>query len=220
MQEDIDPHTLGQQLMKPTGDLGSKVGMIMNATNTGLYDLAFSVLKPSLGARILEMGFGNGAFFQKYFLLAPGIKVAGNDFSEVMCRDAAQRNQSLVEQGLLDLRCEDSLHMSFAADTFDWAIGLNTIYFWKDPAAQLAEIKRVLCAGGRLLLGYRPKAAMEKLPFAQECFRLYDPAELNALLTQAGFSLEAEEARDTERVSADGTIIRSRDICTVARKPA
>lgn len=216
-KNEISPSTLGQQLMKPSGVLGKKVGVIMNNTNAGLYDLAASMLNPRPGAFLLEIGFGNGLFFPRFFELAPDLRIAGTDFSEVMCRDAAERNHSFVSSGRLDLRCEDSLRMSFEAGTFDWVFGLNTIYFWEDPATHLAEIRRVLKPEGRLLLGYRPKSAMAHLPFAQECFRLFEPAELAALLRDAGFIVEAEQSRDTERISADGAIIRSRDICTVAR---
>lgn len=218
MKTEIDPLTLGQQLMKPEGELGRKVGTIMNTTNAGLYKLALSMIPLGGLTDLLEVGFGNGAFFPLYFERAPGLRLSGTDFSEVMCGEAAIRNLKEADAGRLDLRCEDSSCMSFASDTFDWAVSINTVYFWEAPQAHLDEIRRVLKPGGRLLLGYRPRSAMEHLPFAKECFRLFEPGEIQALLKSSGFSIEAEQAHDTERVSADGAIIRSRDICTVGRK--
>jgi SAM-dependent methyltransferase len=218
MKPEIDPKVLGQQLMKPTGDIGKDVGLIMNNTNAALYELAFSLLDLNEATSLLEIGFGNGLFFPRFIALAPHIKLAGTDFSEVMCREAAQRNADLVAAQRLDLRCEDSQKMSFAAGSFDWVLGLNTLYFWEEPHAHLSEIARVLKPKGHLLLGYRPKSAMVRSPFAQECFRLFEPSEIRALLESAGFDVEVEKTKEVQRVSADGKIVSSTDICVVARK--
>ena len=64
---------LGRQLMKPSGEIGKKVGENMNIANNAIYDLACTMIDFKDNERILEIGFGNGNFFPKYLLrkLAP-----------------------------------------------------------------------------------------------------------------------------------------------------
>ena len=49
-----------------------------------------------------------------------------------------------------------------ATTEFNRACTVNTIYFWPDPAVPLRELSRVLRAGGRLVIGFSPAAAMRR----------------------------------------------------------
>ena len=49
------------------------------------------------------------------------------------------------------------------------------------------EIYRVLRPTGRFVIGMRPAAMLRRLPFTRYGFVLYELAEVEALLTQAGF---------------------------------
>ncbi|GAB3640342.1 hypothetical protein GCM10027423_09780 [Spirosoma arcticum] len=72
--------------------------------------------------------------------------------------------------------------MPFADGTFTKAFAVNVIYFWEDPAAELAQLHRVLAPSGMLLLVIRPKSIMENLPFVQHGFHLFEPADVARML--------------------------------------
>lgn len=65
---------------------------------------------------------------------------------------------------------------------------MHTLYFWRSPQETLAEIRRVLKADGRLVLGFRsgedPRAARD---FPASVYRFYLPEEVEGLLRGAGF---------------------------------
>ncbi len=70
---------------------------------------------------------------------------------------------------------------------FDAALAVHVVYFWREPLADLAEIRRVLRPGGRLLLMYRPRdeETLASLPASVYALRSVD--EIEALLAETGF---------------------------------
>ncbi|PSR16330.1 hypothetical protein C8255_18375 [filamentous cyanobacterium CCP3] len=52
----------------------------------------------------------------------------------------------------------------------------------------LAECHRVLCPGGRLVIGYASKAYLERQGLTQHGFTAYETGEVEALLKAAGFA--------------------------------
>ncbi|HEY1016853.1 MAG TPA: methyltransferase domain-containing protein, partial [Herpetosiphonaceae bacterium] len=65
---------------------------------------------------------------------------------------------------------------------------VNVVYFWPDPAAALRELRRVLRPGGRLALGFRPRALVERLRFQDYGYRPFDGEELRDLAAACGFA--------------------------------
>lgn len=215
---EIDAKELGRQLMKPSGEAGLKVGENMNVSNKLIYDLVFSQVTLEDHSRILEIGIGNGKFIPRFFALNPNLQISAIDFSDIMCDEAIAANKELVDTNKLIVKCEDSQAMSFPDECFDLVISVNTVYFWEPLNKHLNEIKRVLRKGGLFVTAYRPKAVMERLPFAQEVFRLFDPEELQFEIKKNDFKVVKEERKETHRKSVDGTNVRSMDICLIAQK--
>jgi ubiquinone/menaquinone biosynthesis C-methylase UbiE len=88
----------------------------------------------------IEIGVGSGRF------AAPlGVQV-GADPSPAMLSHAAARGIKGVE-GVAE-------HLPFADNNFDHALVVTTIYFVDSPVAMLAEARRVLKPGGRLVIGF------------------------------------------------------------------
>lgn len=218
MIDDIDPVELSRQLKKPEGVTGREVANMLNETNQGLYDLAWSMLDLKPDDHLLEIGFGNGKQFPHYFDMQPGLSVTGLDFSESMCEEARASNLGLIEKGFLTILCSDTQHMPLEDEMFDWILGLNVLYFWDSPGSHLNQLFRVLKPGGHLLIGYRPRKTVEHLPFTRQNFTLYEPEELDMLVRDHGFEKVRQEANNYEKTAPDGTLLNITDNCLLVRK--
>lgn len=182
-----NPQLVAKQLRQPSGALGRKVGEKMNESNEGLYDFALREMKLRDGDRVLEIGFGNGKFFEKLFTAAAHLKLAGLDFSKEMMKAAAKRNRQRLASGDLEMQFGSSDAMPFTDASFDKVFCINVIYFWEKPLEHLREIRRVLKPGGRFFSIIRTKEAMEHLPFTQYGFLMYTAEAWEAILKEAGF---------------------------------
>lgn len=179
--------TIARQLRRPQGDLGRQVGDKMNESNAPMYELTLREMGIQAGDSILEIGYGNGAFFPDILAQTAGGPVAGIDFSKAMWREASQRNAALCQNGQLALHHGDARRLPFADNTFDKVFCINVIYFWKKPAAYLLETKRVLRPGGVFFACFRPKTSLEKMPFAAHGFVHYDESSWGEVLEKHGF---------------------------------
>ncbi len=209
----IDPKKLAEQLRKPTGENGIKVGENLNQSNRNLYNLMFSMLNLKNNDSILEIGYGNGRLFKEYFDINNNISVFGLDFSETMYSEALKNTQDLVN---LKLSCGDSKVMDFADNQFDKIIILNTIYFWNPIKEYFSEISRVLKSGGEILIGFTPKHLMEKINvFCNDCFNLYEVKDLEEILNKTGFKIkDIKEKTFIRKIEEDE--IEYKTICVLA----
>ena len=101
-------------------------------------------LAPEPGLRWLDVGCGNGAFTEMLVGRCAPASVHGIDPSESQLAYARTRPASRVAQ----FRRGDAMAVPFPDDTFDAAVMPLVIFFVPDPAAGVAEMARVVCAGG------------------------------------------------------------------------
>jgi SAM-dependent methyltransferase len=180
---------LARQGRRPSGILGHVVGRIMARETHAANRIALERLDLAADDDVLEVGFGHGRTLAAAAQLVTKGRLAGVDPSEVMLQIARQRNGALLRSGRLDLRLGVSDQLPWAADSFDKAYAVHTIYFWRQPARDLAEIHRVLRPGGRLVLGFRPSEdASFVRDFPAEIYAIRPIAEIERLLAAAGFS--------------------------------
>jgi SAM-dependent methyltransferase len=212
------PKTIAAQLRKPSGMFAKTVGNKMNASNESLYDLTINQLDIKPGFQILEIGFGNGKFFDKIFAKAPNLIISGIDFSEAMLQEARHNNEAAVKNGTLDLRLGSSEKMPFSDNTFDLIFCINVIYFWETPAVHLQEIHRVLKPNGKFYMGIRPKKILEKLPFAQHGFQLLETNEWTTILQENGFAFRAAPTQTEPNIQISGEIFEMQGMCMIAEK--
>lgn len=215
---EIDPTELSRQLKKPTGELGLQVGEKLNESNRKLYELAWQMADFLSAHQVLEIGFGNGKHLSQYVDFNPDITVTGIDFSEEMCEEARDFHTELVKEEKLNIHCADSSAMPVSDQAYDLVIGLNIIYFWDPPTPHLREIARVLKPQGKLLLGYRPRHAVEHLEFTKQNFILYEPDEIEDLLSAHGFTVSNHQQNSYAKQAADGSDVKVTDICLTAEK--
>jgi len=97
------------------------------------------------GRRILDVGCGSGPLFAA--LRERGATVTGMDSSAKMLKLARQRLGASAALHLADL----GNPLPFANDAFDDVIASLVLHYLQDWTAPLAELRRVLTPGGRLI---------------------------------------------------------------------
>jgi len=94
--------------------------------------------------RFLDLGCGLGAALGH--AEATGAATAGIDPSPAMVERAARRVPGA------EVREGSAESIPFEDDRFTAALAVSTYHHWADPEAGLAEVRRVLAPGGRLLI--------------------------------------------------------------------
>ena len=211
----LDPATLAKHLANPEGAVGIAVTAGLNKTNASLYTAVLAKLAVQGQERILEIGFGNGHEIRRLLACAPGLVYTGVDVSETMVAEAASRNTVQIGNGQVTLRHASSSALPFSPRSFDKALALNTIYFWDNPAVDLAQIRRVLRDDGRLVLGAIAPWSTKNREHFRFGFQFYEAEELTTLCTQAGFDTVEIDVLNDQTVSLSGEKV-TRDYFIVA----
>ena len=149
---------------------------------------------PAEAVSILDAGCGSAHLVE--FLAQAGYHAAGVDISPVMIRAAQAR---LAEAGLAaDLRVGHLAATGFPDRSFDLVACITSLEWVADPRAALLEFARLLKPGGALVVGIlsalsplRGQAYKRFLDF-QVAQNTLLPWELTALLTDLGWTVEAE----------------------------
>ncbi len=189
MNEETLQH-IARQLRQPHSEAGIQVGERMNVGNELINRRAITHLAVQSGETILETGMGNGFFVRDIVSIDPSVRYIGCDHSDVMVEQAELLNENFIQRGQAQFMVRQGQQLPFADSSFDAILTINTLYFWDNPANELAELGRVLKPDGRLLIGIRPRRIMESMPFTKYGFTLYSRDELITLLTANGFSIQ------------------------------
>jgi len=180
---------IARQGRQPSGWLGHIVGRIMARETEAANRIALERLDLEPTDRLLEVGFGHGRTLAAAAELVTKGRIAGVDPSEVMLDIARRRNAGLLRAGRLELVRGTSERLPFADGDFNKLLSVHTIYFWADPARDLAELHRVTAPGGRLVIGFRPSEdATFARDFPPEVYHIRPIAEVERLIRAAGFS--------------------------------
>lgn len=106
------------------------------------------------GPRVLEVGVGTGKNMPCYPL---GMQITAVDLSPAMLAQARRRAADLGLQ--VDLREMDAEHLEFPDASFDSAVATFVFCSVPEPIRGLAEMRRVVRPGGRVLLLEHIRAA-------------------------------------------------------------
>ena len=209
-----DPHNaavgLAQQFGHPSGLLGAVVGRGMAKGNGALSRWVVQQAATHHGPvvrRVAELGPGPGVGLEALLAQFPDARVWGVDLSSVMLSQSRKRNKAAVSAGRLTL-LEGGVPALSDCEPADIVMANHVVYFWQDPAAEMAQIRGFLQPGGLLALGYQLREnmpAMAQRRFPPAGHQLYEADdEVTALATAAGFgavthlvkgSAEAPEGR-------------------------
>lgn len=190
---------IARQLAKPSGLFGRLfTARWLERANVGMNALTLETLALGATERLLEVGFGSGYLLDRVLAERLCAYVAGLDVSPEMVQHVSRRLARHIRTGKAEIRHGDIEAMPFADGAFTRLCSVNTLYFWGDPARALAECRRVLKPGGRLVLCFNAKKELAKWPGHVHGFTLYELSELERLLAAAGFSgIEARTGNDT-----------------------
>lgn len=138
------------------------------------------------GERVLEVGFGGGDLLA-CLLKIDAQEIVGIDISDAMIARAQRQFRREVRAGRLRLLTGSAEALPRSEGGFDKVCSVNTVYFWKRPAAVLAELARVTRPCGRLVLAFQTPESVRRWPGHKYGFQAYGADEIAALMEAAGF---------------------------------
>ena len=193
---------LSAQAARPHGVLAWAVGRWLERENAEINAHAVAILAAQPGESILEVGCGSGWALAQLAQSSPG-QLAAVDVAPAMVRQARRRSRALraiARDGRLRVACAPAEHLPFAPASFDAALAVNAMFFWRPPVAALREMYRVLRPAGRAVIAVEtPDTLAEREADASQGFETYDAATLVALCREAGFDVTHVEERPMAR---------------------
>jgi SAM-dependent methyltransferase len=170
-------------------------------------------LAPRSGDTVLELAAGAGdTGFEAAAIVGDGGRLISTDFSPAMLEAARRRGAELGLRSV-DYRVMDAERVELDADSVDGVLCRFGYMLMDDPAAALAETRRVLRAGGRLALAVW--SAPERNPWITIGFGLLierghmpppDPSAPNP------FAMASEERTRALLEGAGFTAVRTEEI--------
>ncbi|QDH78461.1 class I SAM-dependent methyltransferase [Echinicola soli] len=206
---------IASQLSHPKGEMGIDVAATMHESNISMTEKAIELLHLENGDKVLELGHGSAMHVSQLLEEQESLHYTGLEVSELMYLEAKKHNIQWIDAGIADFHLYDGEQAPFESGSFDKIFTVNTIYFWKDPLRTAEELERLLADEGSLVIAFAQKRFMEKLPFAQHGFTLYDDADVMELMTEVGLvTLEQSDVTETvkskamEEVQREFTVMR------------
>jgi ubiquinone/menaquinone biosynthesis C-methylase UbiE len=169
------------QFSHPRGPLGWIAGTIMAVKNRRRNELAVAMLDVQPGQKVLEIGFGPGVTIKLLAEMIGDGAVTGIDSSRVLVGQAKRRNAEAVRAERVALHWGSVEQLPFPDAMFDRILAVNSLHHWPNIEENLREVRRVLKAGGLLLIAEQPvwaAAGADDCRFA---------ADLAAQIATAGF---------------------------------
>ncbi|MDF0748862.1 malonyl-ACP O-methyltransferase [Marinobacter sp. 71-i] len=162
---------------------------------------ALAVSPPCKGLQVLDLGSGTG-WFTGQLAGIPGARVTGVDIAPGMLRYARSVNPTGIRWLMADAESlplpDNSVDVVFSNLMIQWC---------RNPASVLAECRRVLRPGGRLMVSTLLDGTLDEL---REAWRRADPGHqhVNRFESEAGFRQQAFDTLPvpdlaTETISLD-----------------
>ncbi|UZT97712.1 class I SAM-dependent methyltransferase [Chryseobacterium fluminis] len=208
---------LAQHLANPQGEKGLEIGEMMHATNIGMTLESIKTLLIEDDEHILEIGHGNAGHVKSILNKAQNLHYTGIDISETMHHEAKRLNEKFKDQAAFVLY--EGTKLPFRDKTFDKIFTVNTVYFWQQPVEYLNEVYRVLKDNGTFVLTFGQRDFMEKLPFTQFDFTLYNSDEMEETVSKSHFKRMKISEKEEEVKSKTGkdTITRNYTVLTIKK---
>jgi len=188
-----------KQFRQPAGWLGSLAGQIMahRPSNIARNQWMIEQLGLQPGDRLLEIGYGPGLALEFALKKITDGLVVGIDHSEVMFRQASNRNKKAIMQGVAHLLVKDIERLPTFETHFNHICSANVAQFWRDPVAVLRHLRNYLAEDGRMTIMFMPR---NKAATSQQA---YDKAEqITGWLAQAGYNNIQTASKEFDGIAA------------------
>jgi SAM-dependent methyltransferase len=116
--------------------------------------IAFDAVREAAPARVLEVGCGWGEF---------AARIRDELGASVVAVDLSPRMVELARERGVEAQVGDVQELAFEDASFDCAVANHMLYHAADIDRALAELRRVLCPGGRLVATTNGKRHLEEL---------------------------------------------------------
>jgi ubiquinone/menaquinone biosynthesis C-methylase UbiE len=190
------------QFQSPRGAAGRIAGWVMAWWNTEINAMTLELLEVNARDHVLEIGFGPGTLLAALAASATDGFVAGVDPSATMIAMARRRNRKVIASGRVELKSGEISRIPYPDARFSRVCTVNTIYFWREPAACMREVARVLREGGRFAVTFRVQENPPRSVSARMGLPAYDVGEVERLVKEAGFKNVAVQVREVRRMTA------------------
>jgi len=158
------------------GRIGGHLMRVMNRVQQGE---VLELLGPLDGRDVLEVGHGPGVLLG--LLVQGGARhVVGVDPSSEMRRLAIRNRAADIAEGRLEIRPGAAAATGLPDAAVDLVVSVNNVAIWPDLDAGIAELRRVLRPGGRLVIawhgGRQPPRAARGLLLSEDKLRRIEDA--------------------------------------------
>jgi ubiquinone/menaquinone biosynthesis C-methylase UbiE len=187
----MTPRFIARQLSRPSGLAGRIIAGLMNRRNAAMNMFAIGRLQIEPSDRVIEIGFGGGVALPH--LIEKARFVTGVDRSPDVVRQAKKRFGQHVEAGSAAFHEGNVEELPFNASSFEKALTVNTVYFWRSLQEGFREIYRVLAPGGQLSVGLLPKEHMDLMNLPKDIFTSRTITAVISAIEETGFSVRRIE---------------------------
>jgi cyclopropane fatty-acyl-phospholipid synthase-like methyltransferase len=178
---------IGNQFKRPEGLMGRLVSFLMKRGNLLAYVNLIKELEIRQGDKILEIGYGHGIGIDM-ICSEHNCFVTGIDFSELMFKEANERNQQHIADKKVNLNFGDYLSFINENESFDKIFFINVIYFWDNLSKPFLKIRKELKEDGMLCIYMAHQDHLKKIKFTvDEIFNKYAIEHVVEELKSAGF---------------------------------
>ena len=173
---------------KPQGVLGKLMLHGMNAGHGTLSEWGRAQIRIPAGANVLDIGCGGGANLLRLAKLAARGTVCGIDISECSLECSRKKVREYIAEGRCQVKYGSAEEIPFPDGFFAVVTAFETVYFWKDMAAALREVRRVLREDGLFMVVNDQSDAQNNCwAGIVEGMTVRGGDELRALFEEAGF---------------------------------
>ncbi len=190
--------------------------LVQRLTYRPVQDAVVAALRPVAPRRVVDVGCGTGLLTTRLGRELPGASVVGCDFSHGMLAHARMHG------GALGWVRGDAGRLPFRDESADAIVSTEAFHWFPDQRRALAEFRRVLVPGGRLLVAFvnTPNDAVRAVfrvasRVVGQPFDWPTRAEMRDLCVGAG--LQVESQRRIFRIPAGLTLP---PVLTIATRPA
>jgi SAM-dependent methyltransferase len=189
----IDDRSHVREQYATESNLAARKALYAEVTGPDARDVVFAAVAEAAPRAVLEVGCGEGELAER---------IRRELDADVVAIDQSERMVELTRARGVDARVADVQDLPFADGSFDVAVAAWVLFHVSDIDRALAELARVLRAGGRLVATTN---------FADHLSEMFDLAGVDRFVlgfgAENGEELLARHFARVERRAADGTVV-------------